>query len=98
MQKMKNKNWVEIKPKYVIYIIAIVAGIIMGLMYVDKPDSDERNVNYVNCSPTVKNDTITIHDTVYKERTVVRWKVKRCCCRRIDFGCERLKNDTVNIQ
>ncbi len=100
MQKKKNKEKVEIILQYVFYFVAMLAGIIMGLMYVDKSNSDERNVNYVNCHPPVKHDTISIHDTIYKERTVVRWKIKRCCCccSRDHFGCERLKKDTVNLQ
>lgn len=83
------------------YPAAIVTGIILGLMYVDKPYMEGRNVNFVNYPIPVKHDTVFIHDTIYKERTVVKWKYKRCCCcccKMNSFGCERIQKDTVKFQ
>lgn len=79
---MLNKN-----GNNIFFSLAIVIGTILGFFYVDKPDGKEDSVYIVDNRGVSKNDTIVFHDTIYKVKTIVKWKYRKDCCCCIRHTC-----------
>lgn len=86
MKKTKNKKQC---CQYVIYLLAVVVGLVLGIRFEDKQGLENSVFYYVNNNNSSNKDTVVVHDTIYKKKISVKWRYKKsgCCChKRYDRG------------
>lgn len=80
MQKKRGSVGGKSVLQNLAFIVATVIGCVLGFEYVDLPDKEEKGCRIFNNITTTGRDTTYVHDTIYKCKTIVRWKYKRSCC------------------
>ncbi len=84
MQKMKEANKKKRFWPCVLLAFSFAVGLILGFIFDDKQDSEKSSLYIIDNNPSCNRDTVLVRDTIYRVKTIIKWryKVADCCCTR----------------